>query len=94
MTITAPVGRDYPAQIATGEHFHCHNKDNEDNEDGEDGHCHNESEDNIRLDEPFSSAYFQPFLTSLIDFRCTGCSFSSFRCFDDRDCLSPLDWWL
>ena len=26
--------------------------------------------------------------------RCTGCSFSSFRCFDDRDCLSPLDWWL
>ena len=32
MTITAPVGRDYPAQIATGERGHCHN---------EDGHCHN-----------------------------------------------------
>ena len=85
MTITAPVGRDFPAQIATGEDGHCHN---------EDGHCHNEDEDNIRLDEPFSSAHFQPFLTSLIDCRCTGCSFSSFRCFDDRDCLSPLDWWL
>ena len=30
----------------------------------------------------------------MFDSRCTGCSFSSFRCFDDRDCLSPLDWWL
>ena len=24
VTITAPVGRDYPAQIATGEDGHCH----------------------------------------------------------------------
>ena len=31
VTITAPVGRDYPAQIATGEDGHCHN---------EDGQCH------------------------------------------------------
>ena len=63
MTITAPVGRDYPAQIATGEDGHCHNEDGQcHNEDGHchnvDGHCHNEHEDNIRLDEPFSSAHF------------------------------------
>jgi len=54
VTIMAPVGRDFPAQIATGEHGHRHNEDdqcqNEDdqchNEDDqchdEDGQCHNE----------------------------------------------------
>ena len=62
MTITAPVGRDYPAQIATGEDGHRHNEDgHRHNEDDQchnvDGHCHDEHEDNIRLDEPFSSPF-------------------------------------
>ena len=36
MTITAPVGRDYPAQIATGEDGHRHNEDDQcENEDGQ-----------------------------------------------------------
>ena len=47
MTITAPVGRDYPAQIATGEDGHCHNEDDQcENKDdqchNEDGQCHSE----------------------------------------------------
>ena len=43
MTITAPVGRDFPAQIATGEHGHCHI---------EDDHCYIEGEDKIIIDGP------------------------------------------
>ena len=40
MTITAPVGRDFPAQIATGEDGHCHNED--DQCENKDDQCHSE----------------------------------------------------